>query len=250
MRQAIANTASLLAMACGAATSAHAGLLRTFVSNNGIDTGSCYQGAPCQTISYAYKQTNSGGEINIVNSGTYGEVLVEKSITIRGDGSHVSFSGFIAIAAGANDLVKIENLDFDGNNGFYPEGVQVTVGRDTIISNYNFSGFTNGSNGHGIFISPFNSASIRVSVVSTIVFGNDYGIVVSGTNGHLKLINSQIIGNKIVGVQISGKSDAYFIGSQILGNVKAVELGGGGAAISYGNNVITGGDAPTRLPTN
>ena len=56
---------------------------RTFVSTNGDDAAACSVSAPCRSFGAALTQTDSGGEIIVVDSGGYGPVTVDKSVAIR-----------------------------------------------------------------------------------------------------------------------------------------------------------------------
>jgi hypothetical protein len=106
------------------------------------------------------------------------------------------------------------------------------------------------SNYGGIYLAN-TSAAVRVVIDSTSVDHNSNGVVVkSGPGlGHVKITNSQFVANVTDGIQVVGAgNDVLLSNVSILGSAKALDLVSGGAAKSYGNNVITNGDVPTKVP--
>src|SRR5690242_4483750 len=78
------NTIGLVAGVAAAfalvASSAHA-IPRTFVSGTGGGTA-CTRALPCASFQAAHDATDLGGEINCLDAGSFGTVMVSKSITI------------------------------------------------------------------------------------------------------------------------------------------------------------------------
>jgi hypothetical protein len=70
---------AVLAAMCGA--NAHAAQ-RTFVALSGVDNGQGSAFAPCRTFAAALTASDFGGEIIVLESGGYGRVTLDKSITI------------------------------------------------------------------------------------------------------------------------------------------------------------------------
>src|SRR4051812_9164250 len=64
---------------------AQAQLNHTWVASNGSDLigNSCDRPTPCASFFTAIGKTNAGGEITCVDSGNYGGIALNKSITIN-----------------------------------------------------------------------------------------------------------------------------------------------------------------------
>ena len=60
--------------------------IRSFISANGSDANACTRTAPCRTLQKAHDETNSGGEINLLDPADYGTVIISKAISIVNDG--------------------------------------------------------------------------------------------------------------------------------------------------------------------
>jgi hypothetical protein len=93
---------------------------RTFVSASGDDASPCTRDAPCLTFAAAQRNTQAGGEIDVLDPGDFGPVTLTESITIDGGGGSVAgalvapgTSG-ITVNAGANDVINLRGLAFDG----------------------------------------------------------------------------------------------------------------------------------------
>src|SRR5687768_3633243 len=106
----------LLAVFATAATaavftsSAHA-LLHTWVSDSGENTNPCSKAAPCRTFQGAFNKTDAGGVISCVDSGSFGVVTINKSVTIYCEGAigEIRALGFgvqgVTVNAAATDVV-------------------------------------------------------------------------------------------------------------------------------------------------
>ena len=92
---------------------------RTWVSGVGDDANPCSRTAPCKTFAGAISKTAAGGEIDALDPAGFGAVTVTKSITLDGGGGQVasilvSGTNGVSVQAGANDVVTIRNLSFNG----------------------------------------------------------------------------------------------------------------------------------------
>ena len=63
---------------------------RTWVSGNGSDSNPCSLTSPCKTFAGAISKTAINGEINCLDAGGYGAVVIAKSITIDCTGTYAS----------------------------------------------------------------------------------------------------------------------------------------------------------------
>src|SRR6201996_1923293 len=140
------------------AAPASAQATRTWVSGVGDDANPCSRTAPCKTFAGSIGKTATGGEINCIDPGGFGQVTITKSITIRCLGnpeSGITASGGPAItinAAGAS--VVLEGLDLEGlGNSGSPgtNGINFVNGASLVVRNMNIRGFRNG---YGIVFAP------------------------------------------------------------------------------------------------
>jgi Right handed beta helix region len=136
-------TARLLAAALFTltlASFARAQAPRTWVSGVGDDLNVCSRTAPCKTFAGALNKTNTGGEIDLLDSGGYGAVTITKSITINGEGFlggitnsnangiNVNFDSF---AVGDTlKSVQLLKLSIQGGGGATPgtRGIRISGG--------------------------------------------------------------------------------------------------------------------------
>src|SRR5437764_7609845 len=73
----------------------HAQATRTWVSGVGDDLNPCSRTAPCKTFAGALPKTVTGGEIDALDPGGFGPVIISKSITIDGTGV---LAGILAVS--------------------------------------------------------------------------------------------------------------------------------------------------------
>ena len=55
---------------------------RTWVSGVGDDTFPCSRTAPCKTFAGAISKTATGGEISVIDPGSYGTLTINKALTV------------------------------------------------------------------------------------------------------------------------------------------------------------------------
>jgi hypothetical protein len=74
---------------------------RTWVAAapTGDDAAPCSRSAPCATFSGAIAKTNGGGEIDVIEPGSYGAVTINKAITIDG-GTGAGWAGILTTGGG------------------------------------------------------------------------------------------------------------------------------------------------------
>ncbi|MDQ6779002.1 MAG: hypothetical protein M3071_22890 [Actinomycetota bacterium] len=108
--------AVLLALPASAAAAT-----RTWVSGLGDDANPCSRTAPCKTWAGAYSRTDTGGEIDAIDSGGFGSLTISKSITLSGEGVNASILAGgtfgLAVNAPAGSIVVIHDLQINGING-------------------------------------------------------------------------------------------------------------------------------------
>jgi len=178
----IAVTQNVIAPAPGGST-------RTWVSSLGDDANLCARTAPCLTFRGALAMTAAGGEISVVDPGDYGNVLINKAVTISGEdvgtvGALVSVGTGVEIAAGATDVVTLRGLEFDGGGaaGGSAAGVLFTSGGGLLIDQCSIVNFQ-GADAAGINFQPSNPAKLWIG--DSLVSNNGSTVPGSGLSGNI-----------------------------------------------------------------
>jgi len=90
----------------------------TWVSGTGSDAGICPRTAPCRTFQFAHDQTSNRGAINVLTSGNFGPLTINRPISIVAQGveavinTGVSGAG-ITVQAGGSAIVSLRGLTID-----------------------------------------------------------------------------------------------------------------------------------------
>src|SRR5689334_11950939 len=160
---------------------ANAQASRTWVSGVGDDANPCSRTAPCKTFAGAISKTAAGGEIDALDPAGYGAVTITKAITIDGGGGQVasvlvSGTNGIVVQAGANDVVTLRNLQFNGI-GTGINGVRFLSGKDLNVESCYIFGFT--TNGLDVALNQATQATVHVY---HSVFKNNAGVGIRATN--------------------------------------------------------------------
>src|SRR5215217_1157620 len=241
---------------------------QTYVSATGDDADPCSRAAPCRTLSGAIGKTAAGGEIDVVDAASVGNVTIAKSITIRGDGTFVGISGAgtnsIFVNAAATDRVTLSGLHLDGVNnvpstgtalsGLKVQGAGTVRLVDSTITRYRsgitFVPTTSNTelvvedseifdNGIGIIGAPGNGTAtgLRTLVERTNIESNICGVVVTsrGTNGTNPAAASNCGGGT---ADLNGIRMSVF-DSSIAGNTTGLFADGSGAEAAVAGDVIT-----------
>jgi parallel beta helix pectate lyase-like protein len=92
---------------------------RTWVALSGDDNNACTNANPCKTFTGALAKTSAGGEIVVKESGNFGAVTINKSVTIDAGGNYagiqVSSGGIgVNIQAGNTDVIVLRGLTIKG----------------------------------------------------------------------------------------------------------------------------------------
>jgi hypothetical protein len=169
---------SLLLTVC--ATSVSGQVQRTFISGLGSDSNPCNRTAPCRTFGQALSQTNSGGEIIVLDSAGYGAVTITKSVSIIASpgvyaGTSVFSGDGIDINAGSFDTIILRGLTIN-NQGSSGSGIVFNTGGTLHVENCTINGF---SSGDGLdFFGPG-----KLEVKDSVVRNNGDGISVRPGSG-------------------------------------------------------------------
>jgi hypothetical protein len=219
----------------------------TWVSRNGSDANVCSATAPCLTFQAAHDATGANGDINCFNSGDYGQLTINKSISVKCTSVMASIAAGtgagITISAGVTDKIVLDGLDIEGLS---TGSIGISVGSaskvhvlNTTIRNFSDAGVAlNGSNTH-------------VFIDQTFVLGNPTGVRVQGTNNIASLTNSSVRASPTA--SLNAATPSAIIGAQssvINDSPVGIARVAGAQVISVGpSNLVTGaGSFTLTLP--
>jgi hypothetical protein len=180
---------------------------RTWVSHTGSDSNPCTAAsAPCLTFGGAYTKTSVGGEIDVVDSGEFGAMLIDHAITIANQGAGMAATAGIAINAASTDAVILRGLTFNGVEG-HSYGVELDFGGGSLLIDHcTIQGFTGGA---GIFFQPNSAARLRV--IDTVLSNNGTSslanvaiIPVNGGGWSAEFERVQILNSASNGIRVDG----------------------------------------------
>jgi Right handed beta helix region len=243
------------------ASAASAQATRTWVSGVGDDVNPCSRTAPCKTFAGAISKTAAGGEISVLDPGSYGTLTITKAITVNGDGNlagvNASLANGITVNAGVNDKIVLRNLAINGvGNGL--SGIRYLAGKQVTVENCSISGFT--SRGIDVALAATGTLTVKdtnitntatgiratttsgsalVSLDNVHVEGSTVGIEALA-NGRFTISNSVITRNTQHGVLANASTAIINLeGSQVSFNdLAGVNANVAGAVIRISNNEI------------
>jgi hypothetical protein len=221
---------------------------RTWVSGSGTGVAPCSRTSPCATFQVAHDATNPSGEINCVDSGEFGPVIISKSITIKCVGvvagilAAPSNLGAVQISAGATDTVVLDGLDLNGH-GAVEFGVVFLTGLKLYVLNSSIRGFT----ASGV-VNQSATAGAHAFIDDTKLIGNTFGVVGTGSTitslTHVSVLtsSSRSVGanssTTIIGVQDSVLNDSP-VGIFTASGAQAVSVGPGNLVTGSGTFTAT-----------
>jgi hypothetical protein len=256
------RVALVLAVLIMAAQATNALVIRTWVSGLGNDANPCSRTAPCKTFAGAFIKTTAGGEISVLDPGSYGTINITKALTISGDGTLAGMTvaalttGLI-VNAGVEDRVVIRNISFHGGGSGF-NGVRYLAGKSLVLDNVTISGFTirgidmNLTNNGDLFV-----RNTRITKVPTGIFvasaaglgraaldrvhleGLTNGIE-GGANSRVSISNSIITGNASNGVLANSATTRIAVnGCEVsFNNIAGINAAISGSIIRLSNNDI------------
>jgi hypothetical protein len=169
----------------------------TFVSGTGTNAGACPVTAPCATFQFAHDQTDAGGAIVVVSSGSFGPVTITKGISIIAEGVEALIrtgtatcgtggaGAAVCINAGAADFVYLQGLTID-LKGAVKNGIRFNTGSALHVQNSVIRNATGLGSG-GIVLLPATATGLFVS--DTTIADIPFGIAVAPAgNGSAKVV--------------------------------------------------------------
>lgn len=250
------NLLALVSLTLAASAAARA-QNRTWVAGNGNDANPCSFTAPCKTFSGAYNKTSKNGEISVIDSGAYGTVNIQKSITIDGHDNFASTlaTGTTGIIINITDpgdekkTVRLRNLTINGTGGStgLPGniGIRIIAANKVYIEDCLIEGFEGtGGTTSGRGISDERTGANLLFVTNTTTRNNRVnGIAVAPASGTPALTavldNVRVYGNSDSGILANAK--VTIMNSNVSGNGNAgVHANTGNADVAIERTVIMG----------
>jgi hypothetical protein len=207
--------ASALAIGVAAlcSTTAQAADNTRYISITGNNANACTLAAPCRTMHKGISVTPAGGELQILDSGFYGNnATVNKSMTVSGNG-HTVYLGTTMTVDNAQAVVALRGLKLDGQ-GTVADGIRIIAAAAVHIERCLVHGFTDQGIRAGV-------SDVEVFLVDTTV--RDNGLF--GFNGEsasrVTIENSHFHSNTSAGV-VTGSANTSIHRSTASGNSSGI----------------------------
>jgi hypothetical protein len=185
-----------------------------YVASNGTANETCSRSMPCNTLQRAVNRTSAGGEVIVLDSGSYGNSLtVNRSITISADGVTATLidPGGITINR-ADAVVTLRGLHLKGAGAGGVSGILVQNAASVHIEGCTIESFRS----RGIH---FTRDDAQLFVTDSIVRNNGLsGLEVDASNVTVAIDNSRFENNSSNGVMFVGNTQATITRSVSSGN--------------------------------
>jgi len=260
MKNAVLVAVATLAAAMLYSAPASAQATRTWISGVGDDVNPCSRTAPCKTFGGALAKTAAGGEINCLDPGGFGSIIITKSISIICDnteaGTLVAVANAIVInAPGA--VVQISGFDIEGlgQTGVAGiNGIYLTNGASLTVRNTKIRGFRNG---YGISFTPSNNAALVLDNVTISESGSAsdpltgaiqvtpaIGYVVQATLTNVQLVDNLNTGLRIDTLAGTGTTVTAMVDKSVVSNsgtgIMVRSMAGAPASLMLTNSTVSG----------
>jgi hypothetical protein len=240
------------------ASSAFAQVARVFVSVNGNDGNTCSNVAtPCRTFAGGITQVDDGGEVIVLDTGSYGGTTITKGVTLNVPPGVVAFAAqpFTINAPGKN--VTMRGLTLKALTPGTGTAVTFTAGNILTIENCVINGWDNGVS--------FTAAGILIIRDSVLKSMASFGIRVQPASGNAfaTVVRCQFDSNPFSCLEARENSKVWARDCVFTGNFVSARANSDTAAVpaemnvrnclfdnnSYGPTaqVSSGGSAVTRV---
>jgi hypothetical protein len=222
---------------------------RTFVSGTGSDSGTCPRAAPCLTFAFAIGVTDAGGEINCVDAGDFGNLSINKSITIDCTGTTAGIfapSGATGVLVNTNGVVAtLRGLSIDGA-GSGGIGINFNLGAALRVEDCRILGFGGGI-GYGIRFRMGSNVTAQLHISDSVIENNGLpasggGIIIQPSFSGIArvMLNRVRVENNTHGILADGTGGTASIVVQVRDSVSAGNTGNGIAAVTNAGAATTG----------
>jgi hypothetical protein len=252
----------------------------SWVASNGNNSNPCTRALPCADFARAVSVTNAYGIVKAVDAADYGQLYIDRPITIDGNGVAAATTTFLhapvisvnppisgSESAPAFAEVTIRNLTINTASSFFQVGILVQDA-NTHIENVVITG----NPSPGVLVDNVNSNGVPlVSVKNLTVVGVDGrdnpgfmvqggsvtirdsvfrggGVLIQGSSftkhfGTAWIEHSEISFSNGTGLSVGGldiRAVAHISDCVVTGNAMGILAKGGGQIISFGTNILTG----------
>jgi hypothetical protein len=190
---------------------------RAYVSVNGNDANTCSAPAtPCRTFTGAIAQTSPGGEVVVLDSGTFGGGTISQAVTINAPAGVVALVATpISVNAGASDVVTLRGISFVSPTPGTGVALNLVNGKALHVERCAFHGWSTGIN---------LSLVGRLSVTDTTVRENTFGISLYSATGVVRAaIQRTDLLNNSTGLFVDVGARATIADSLVAGNAIGIE---------------------------
>jgi hypothetical protein len=244
---------ALTTFVCASFSPAYALNNISYVSGSGLDSNNCSPTAPCQTFAHAISQTEAGGQISVMDAGTFGPAFITQSLTIVNDTSGTAsdccsdfgegpIQAMIIVAAGPNDVVTLRGLTINPSGNPLPGEIGVMI-QNALQVNIEKCTIRNVV-GAGIEVAPSSSgtlaSSISLKIEDTIVTGTAAGARISSASTvpvNVSISRSSFQNNAGGGIRLDTTSGAA-ITAAISDSAISLNAGNGLNAVGSSSNVM------------
>jgi hypothetical protein len=211
------------------APAAHAAgtYFHTWVSRGGSDSNTCIPASPCKTFQYALSQTEDGGELSCLDSGSFSQFVITTSVTIDCNGTVATpnsdhfFEQFDEIQINApGKVVTLRGLNLTGERTTAANGISILAAtavyiEDCVIQNFQLKGILDQRTTGGTKLAIKNTVIRNIGSAGIVVaasaknsavlenvhsIGNIYGIAVAAGNN--VVINRSVMSeNSAAGIE-------------------------------------------------
>lgn len=185
-----------------------------YVASNGTANDTCSRSTPCNTLQRAVNRTSPGGEVIVLDSGSYGNSLtINRSITISADGVTATLidPGGITINR-ADAVVTLRGLHLKGAGASGVSGILVQNATAVHIEGCTIESFRS----RGIY---FTRENAQLFVTDSIVRNSGLsGLEVDASNVTVAIDNSRFENNGSNGIMFVGNTQAAITRSISSGN--------------------------------
>ena len=218
------SAAVLAALLHAAPAQAQTAPIRVFVALTGSDSNPCTFASPCKSAQHAHDVVAAGGEMRMLDPGSYGLLTITKAISILGDGhggiAASNGATAITINAGATDKINLRGLVIEGfgtggNGIIFNTGASLDI-QDSFVRNFTINGiqFTPSAasdlkasqtlvsdlagQGSAVLISPSGTATVNAVLDDVELDHGFIGLFVQGSDAGANLnvtVSDSIISN-------------------------------------------------------
>ncbi len=265
------------------ALSSEAQIARVFVSVGGNDLNDCLQPATaCRTLNGGILKVDTGGEVILVDTGSYAGATITKSVKINVPSGNVAFSGLSITVNAPSATVVLRGLTLKALTPGSGTGVNILAASAVFIENCVIDGWSvgldmqvagelyikdstirnNTSSGvrviHASAIASadnsrfernstgFNLDLGKGAAVRSLFANNGFGVIFNNgfqTTGTMTLDQCDVSNNSVTGVALGG-AILRVLNSTTTGNSEGWRQAGG-TFESFGNNVLRGNTTNT-----